>query len=183
MTYFIDSQWIYHEVLLAFEHISSLHIEQRLTKVVQDVVVRHELKERLYAVTNDNVFNNLIMHTKLNRLLRINRMFDEVETNVHDVKWFFCLVIQLMLQEFLSKIRIKSNANFKNTWNNKHDKAIMKKEEKEVSFILTKVSKFIFICLLVFENWYDVFRFALFQCISTVAIFERRTFSKFNVTW
>ncbi len=82
---------------------------------MQDVVVRHELKERLYAVTNDNAFNNLIMHTKLNHLLRINRIFVDVESNVRDVERVSCLahVIQLVLQKLLKKIRIKSNANFK----------------------------------------------------------------------
>ncbi len=82
---------------------------------MQNVVVRHELKKRLYAVTNDNVLNNLIMHTELNHLLRINRIFVDVESNVRDVERIFCLahVIQLILQKFLKKIKIKSNANFK----------------------------------------------------------------------
>jgi hypothetical protein len=82
---------------------------------VQDVIVRHELKERLYAITNDNVANNLTMHTELNRLLRTNRVFDEVETNVHDVERVSCLthVIQLILQKLLSKIKIKLSVDFK----------------------------------------------------------------------
>jgi hypothetical protein len=121
IAYFIDTQWIYHEVLLVFEHISDSHIEQKLTKVVQNVVVRHELKERLYVVTNDNVFNNLIMYTKLNHLLRINRIFVDVESNVRDVEQVSCLahVIQLISQKFFKKIKIKSNANFKTIWNYK----------------------------------------------------------------
>ncbi len=82
---------------------------------MQNVVVRHELKERLYVVTNDNVFNNLIMYTKLNHLLRINRIFVDVESNVRDVEQVSCLahVIQLISQKFFKKIKIKSNANFK----------------------------------------------------------------------
>ncbi len=82
---------------------------------MQDVIVRHELKERLYAITNDNVANNLTMHTELNRLLRTNRVFDEVETNVHDVERVSCLthVIQLILQKLLSKIKIKLSVDFK----------------------------------------------------------------------
>ncbi len=82
---------------------------------MQDVVVRHELKERLYVVTNDNAFKNLIMHTELNHLLRINRIFVDVKSNVRDVERVSCLahVIQLILQKFLEKIKIKSNANFK----------------------------------------------------------------------
>ncbi len=82
---------------------------------MQNVVIRHELKKRLYVVTNDNAFNNLIMHTKLNYLLRINRIFVDVESNVHDIERVFCFadVIQLILQNFLEKIKIKSNVNFK----------------------------------------------------------------------
>ncbi len=131
--YFIDLQWVYHEVLLIFEHISSSHIKQKLTKVVQDVVVRHKLKKRLYTITNDNVVNNLIMHTKLNRLLCINRIFDEVDTNVHDVERVFYLahVIQLVLQKLLSKIRIKSNADFKTSWDDKQIKTSIKNKKKK----------------------------------------------------
>ncbi len=55
------------------------------------------------------------MHTKLNRLLRTSRVFDDVEINVHDVKRvsYLAHVIQLILQELLDKIRIKSDADFK----------------------------------------------------------------------
>jgi hypothetical protein len=143
IVYFIDIQWIYHEILLAFEHISDFHIEQKLTKVVQDVVVRHELKERLYVVTNDNAFKNLIMHTELNHLLRINRIFVDVKSNVRDVERVSCLahVIQLILQKFLEKIKIKSNANFKTSWNDKQNKVTMKREKRDVSFTLAKVRK------------------------------------------
>jgi hypothetical protein len=131
IAYFIDTQWIYHNVLLVFEHISDFHIEQKLTKIVQNVVVRHELKECLYVVTNDNAFNNLIIHTKLNHLLRINRIFVDVESNVRDVKRVFYLahVIQLILQKFLKKIKIKSNTNFKTIWDDKQNKTTMKKKE------------------------------------------------------
>jgi hypothetical protein len=143
IAYFIDIQWIYHEVLLAFEHISDSYIEQKLAKVVQDVVVRHELKKRLYVVTNDNAFNNLIMHTKLNYLLRINQIVVDVESNVRDVERVSCLahVIQLILQKFLEKIKIKSNANFKTIWDDKQNKTTKKKEKRDVLFTLTKVRK------------------------------------------
>ncbi len=82
---------------------------------MQNVVVQHELKKRLYIIINNNVFNNLIMHTKLNHFLRINRIFVDIESNVRDVKRIFCFahVIQLILQKFLNKIKIKLNANFK----------------------------------------------------------------------
>jgi hypothetical protein len=92
ISYFIDFQWIYREILFIFEHISDFYIEKKLTKIVQNVVIQHELKKRLYVVINDNAFNNLIMHTKLNRLLHTSRMFVDVETNVHEIKRVSCLV-------------------------------------------------------------------------------------------
>jgi hypothetical protein len=154
IAYFIDTQWIYHEVLLAFEHISDFHIELKLAKVVQNVVIRHELKKRLYAVTNNNAFNNLIMHTELNHLLRINRIFVDVESNVRDVKRVSCLahVIQLILQKFLKKIRIKSNANFKTSWDDKQNRTTMKEEKRNVSFTSTKVRK-----LYIWHDWIKIY--------------------------
>ncbi len=140
-TYFINSQWIYHEILLIFEHITNSHIEQRLTKVMQDIIVRHKLKKRLYVFTNNNVFNNLTLHIELIQLLRTSRLFEKINTNVRDVKRMFCLahVIQLILQKLLNKIKIKFNTNFKTIWNDKQNKTTMKKKEKKMLYILTKI--------------------------------------------
>ncbi len=82
---------------------------------MQDIIVRHKLKERLNVVINDNVSNNLILHIELIKLLRTNRLFDEMNTNVQDLKRVSCFayVIQLTLQELLDKIKIKSNEKFK----------------------------------------------------------------------
>jgi hypothetical protein len=86
-----------------------------------DVSLLLLLKKRLYVVTNNNAFNNLIMHTDLNYLLRINQIFVDFKSNVRDVERVSCFaqVIQLILQKFLKKIKIKSNANFKIIWNDK----------------------------------------------------------------
>ncbi len=82
---------------------------------MQDIITRHKLKERIYAITNDNVENNLTMHEELMLLFR-TRMFDNIDTNVRDLKRVFCLahVIQLTLKDLLDKIRINSkNENFR----------------------------------------------------------------------
>jgi hypothetical protein len=81
---------------------------------MHDIIARHKLKERIYAITNDNVDNNLIMHEELMLLMR-TRLFDNIETNVRDIERISCLahVIQLALKELLDKIRINSkNENF-----------------------------------------------------------------------
>jgi hypothetical protein len=44
------------------------------------------------------------------------------------------------LKDLLDKIRINSkNEDFRTSWDDKQDKATMKKEEKRVSYILAKV--------------------------------------------
>jgi hypothetical protein len=55
------------------------------------------------------------MHEELMLLLR-TRLFDNIETNVRDIKRISCLahVIQLALKELFDKIKINSkNENFK----------------------------------------------------------------------
>ncbi len=82
---------------------------------MQNVIIRFKLKKRLYIVTNNNVVNILTMHTKLNRLLRTSQVFDDIETNVYDVKLVSCFayMIQLILQKLFDKIKIKLNVDFK----------------------------------------------------------------------
>ncbi len=141
-TYFIDDKWIYHKVLLTFEYVTKSHIDTKLAKIMQDIISRHKLQHRILAITNDNADNNLTMHVELVRLLR-TRMFDDVKFNVQDIKRVSCLahMIQLTLKELLEKIRINSkNENFKTNWNEKQNKANMKKKEKKVSYILIKVN-------------------------------------------
>ncbi len=149
--YFIDEKWCYHEILLTFEYVSSSHTEIKLTKVVHDIIARHKLKERIYVITNDNVDNNLIMHEELMLLLR-TKLFDNIETNVRDIERVSCLahVIQLTLKELLDKIKINSkNEDFETSWNDKQDKATMKKEEKKVFYILEKVRMWTFLLFFV----------------------------------
>jgi hypothetical protein len=61
--------------------VTNFHTKTKLTKIMQDIIARHKLKERIYVITNDNVENNLTMHEELMFLLR-TRMFDNIDTNV-----------------------------------------------------------------------------------------------------
>jgi hypothetical protein len=131
--YFIDDNWNYHEVLLTFEHISQSHTESRFAKIMQDIISRHKLQDRILVITNDNVDNNNTMHEKLLRMLR-TRTFDDVDFNVKNIERVSCLahVIQLILRELLEKIRINSrNEDFQTSWNDKNNKAKMKKKKKK----------------------------------------------------
>jgi hypothetical protein len=139
--YFIDEKWCYHEVLLAFEYVPGSHTGTKLAEVVHDIIARHKLEGRIYAITNDNAGNNLTMHEELMLLLR-TRLFDNIETNVRGIERVPCLahVIQLALKELLGKIRINpKNEDFGTSWDDKQDRATMEKEEKGVPYTLAKV--------------------------------------------
>ncbi len=81
---------------------------------MQDIIIKHKLKKRLNVVTNDNVSNNLILHIELVKLLRTNRLFNKMNTNVHNLEQVSCFthVIQIVLQKLFDKIRIKLNTEF-----------------------------------------------------------------------
>jgi hypothetical protein len=54
------------------------------------------------------------------------------------------------LKELLDKIRINSkNENFETSWDDKQDRATMKKEEKRVFYILAKVRMWTFLLFFV----------------------------------
>jgi hypothetical protein len=85
----IDENWCYHEILLTFEHVTNFHTRIKLAKIMQDIITRHKLKERIYIITNENVKNNFTMHEEL-MLLLCTRMFNNIDTNVQNSKKISC---------------------------------------------------------------------------------------------
>ena len=63
--YFINADWEYREVLLGFEPLSSIHTGAYLSTVVLDLLEKHEIKERVLAVTTDNASNNSTLISSL----------------------------------------------------------------------------------------------------------------------
>jgi hypothetical protein len=113
-------------------------------------------------------------------------MFDNVNFNVRNIKRIFCLahVIQLVLRELFEKIKISStNETFQISWNDKQNRAIMKKKKKKVSYILAKIN--IDRCL--FKKDYSQviynFKYKLFSYTLIIIIFERKTSSRFKKNW
>jgi hypothetical protein len=56
--YFIDEDWRYREVLLGFEPLHGAHSGANLSVVLLDVLQKHEIQDRVYAITTDNASNN-----------------------------------------------------------------------------------------------------------------------------
>ena len=56
--YFIDTQWEYQEVLLAFEPLEGSHTGYNLSQVLMDILDKYKISDRILAITTDNASNN-----------------------------------------------------------------------------------------------------------------------------
>jgi hypothetical protein len=106
--YFIDANWNYHEVLLVFEHVIESHTGARLTEILNNVMIRHSLEDRILAIITNSASNNQTMLKELLRMIRDNRVYANLHTDVHDIQRVPCLahVIQLAVKKLLDRIRI-----------------------------------------------------------------------------
>ena len=63
--YFIDDKWNYHEVLLAFEYVECSYTGIKLAEVLNSVLIRHSIEDRILAFTTDSASNNAPMVDEL----------------------------------------------------------------------------------------------------------------------
>jgi hypothetical protein len=56
--YFVDADWNFREILLAFEPLSRTHSGENLSTVVFKVLQDHDIVDRVLAVTTNNASNN-----------------------------------------------------------------------------------------------------------------------------
>ncbi len=71
IVFFIDKDWKYHEILIDFEYMNEKHIEETLTKVVEKILIKHNIQARILAITIDNASNNIIFFFLLVKNLSI----------------------------------------------------------------------------------------------------------------
>ena len=67
--YYIDQNWQYQKKLLEFEFVSDFHTDQKLTEIVESVLIKHKLKTHLLAIITDNADNNDMMWIELKDVL------------------------------------------------------------------------------------------------------------------
>ena len=164
--YFINLDWIYHEMLIEFEHVVDFHTNAHLIEIVWRVLKRHNLKRRILISISNNVKNNDIMHIELIQFVRNAIRENDFLKNVFNLMNFekiFCLVhvLQLTLQQLLKKIRvISNNVELKTFWNDhKNKKKFVIFQTSNVFHILTKINwnLFMFIYLFFFLNIFEEF--------------------------
>jgi hypothetical protein len=57
--------------LIDFEYMNEKHIEETLTKVVEKILIKHNIQARILAITIDNASNNIIFFFLLVKNLSI----------------------------------------------------------------------------------------------------------------
>lgn len=100
--YFIDDQWNFREMLLGFEPLHGTHSGANLSVVVTDLLKKHQLTDRVLAITADNASNNNTLMANIQDCLEALELSED--TAVIRVP---CLahVIQLSLKKLLGEMK------------------------------------------------------------------------------
>jgi hypothetical protein len=107
--YFIDEDWRYREVLLGFEPLHGAHSGANLSVVLLDVLQKHEIQDRVYAITTDNASNNQTLVNTLQQSMPDDVNLIRVPCLAH--------VIQLSLNDLLRHMKaIPQNETTDTTW-------------------------------------------------------------------
>ncbi|OQD77362.1 hypothetical protein PENANT_c110G10938 [Penicillium antarcticum] len=95
--YFIDKDWQYREVLLGFEPLHGSHSGANLSSILLDILLKHKIEDRVFAITTDNASNNQTLVDTLQQAISEDTTLIRVPCLAH--------VIQLSLNELLGHIK------------------------------------------------------------------------------
>ncbi|KAJ6034170.1 hypothetical protein N7460_009987 [Penicillium canescens] len=136
--YFLDQEWEYREVLLGFEPLSGTHSGVNLGEVVLQILQKHQITNRVLAVTTDNASNNKTLVTAVNDSIRELQL--RTDSTIIQVP---CLahVIQLSLVELLGKIKASpKNENAESEWSDDRVRLLRARQQKrDIADTLNKV--------------------------------------------
>jgi hypothetical protein len=70
--YFIDHEWRFRDILLAFKHFLDSHIDKTMSRKIMNILKNYEFERRLLNFTNDNASNNDKMRRFVRKILLKN---------------------------------------------------------------------------------------------------------------
>lgn len=133
--YFIDKDWQYREVLLGFEPLSGTHSGENLSAILLDVLVQHQIQERVLAITTDNASNNYTLVTALQQSLSDTTTVIRVPCLAH--------VIQLSLNELLGQMKADpKNDTTETRWTSERSQSAQdyaRHRKRDIAYTLNKV--------------------------------------------
>src|SRR2546421_12339640 len=95
--YYIDENWQYREALLGFEPLTGTHSGPNLAVILRHVLEKHDILDRVFALTTDNASNNTTLAKSLEELLT-----DWQSDMIHIL--YLAHVIQLVVNSLLCNI-------------------------------------------------------------------------------
>lgn len=137
--YFLDEEWEYREVLLSFEPLSGTHSGANLGEVVTRILQKHNILDRVLAITTDNASNNATLVQAVNDSARtIQSSTDSTIIRVPCIAH----VIQISLTDLLGKMKASpSNDTTELNWSDDHVRALRARQRKHgIADTLNKVS-------------------------------------------
>lgn len=137
--YFIDKHWRYREILLSFEPLEGTHSGANLSIVLMELLQKHNIVDRVLAVTTDNASNNNTLIESLHESIQSLNL--PSQTAIVRIP---CLahVIQLSLQSLLGQIKANpKNDNADRVWSESHIENLRNSRRKQgIIYTLAKVS-------------------------------------------
>lgn len=136
--YFIDQDWNYREILLGFEPLHGTHSGRNLSTVLLELLQKHNIANRVLAVTTDNASNN-------NTLMEdFQKSIDELDLpNQIPIVRIPCLahVIQLSLRELLGLVKAgPQNDTTEKQWSETQAQLLhVNQHRRGIIFTLSKV--------------------------------------------
>jgi hypothetical protein len=143
---YVDSKWNLIEELIGFEHLTDIHSGEALAIVVNNLLLRYQLTDRIISITTDNASNNGTMMGALNRSL-----VDALDKGLFldgKIQHIPCLahILQLAVQALLGKIRLRpTNETLIKDWKEAEQLSELEKikvaEDRGIPYVLAKVRK------------------------------------------
>jgi hypothetical protein len=105
IAHYITAEWELVEEMIGFESLTDYHLKAALAIIINNVLEKYNLSDRVVSITTDNVYNNSTLIKELNSY--INKAIDKSFLN-GNITRIPCLthVIQLALKALLGKIRL-----------------------------------------------------------------------------
>ncbi len=109
MKFYYIEFWKYWKVLLSFEQIEDKHIESNLSSITEWILQELDIQDRVMTVITDNVSNNDVMMTALDKTLQMFSVTSHLSCLAH--------VIQLAVKQLLKSLMLSfKNENEKEYW-------------------------------------------------------------------
>ncbi|KAG0161703.1 hypothetical protein PDIDSM_4971 [Penicillium digitatum] len=131
--YFIDSDWVYREVLLGFKPLHGTHTGSYLRSVLIETLVEHNIEDKVFGLTTDNASNNKTLATALQQALSDDTIITRIPCLAH--------VIQLSLNQLLARIKaVPLNESAETRWTEKQSRLAQENaKQSQISSTLNKV--------------------------------------------